>query len=581
MEGKSQNSLIGLVLTLILSYVYREFISTVDGPIVEISTGKVQSIVSKARNGMSYYEFLAIPYAQPPVGDLRFEPPRSAKPWKGIRKETKFGPECIQLEVMVTGKLVGEENCLYLNVFTPKIEKSPSKLLPVMVFVHGGLFMAGSANMYRAKYFMETQDVILVTLNYRLGSLGFLNTGDETVRGNMGLKDQRLALVWVKNNIKAFGGDPARVTLFGESAGGASVHFHILSKASSGLFHKALSQSGTALKPWALSSDPSRQAYNFGKKFNCPSNSSQELVSCLRGIDAKKLVQVHLAVMSAIKRPLDTFAPTVETVITGDTFLSEDPYILEKSGNFNKVTWMTGVNKGEGLLNLGRIISDSDLASRIGRDWNKIAPTLLSYDMKNQEASEEIRAYYFGNTVQNPLSSMENFTQLLSDRNFFQGTHKASIFHSKVAPVYLYYFTYPGDVSLFKLFKWISPHVFLPVELQVVIELVKEFVYKYLFGVVDQNYGPCHADELALLFNMHYFAEVTKSSRDYEMSRSLIKLWTSYAKDDTMSYQNIHWDPVTATSNQTSLKYLQLDETGKIIDEPFTNRLKFWDTLKL
>ncbi len=104
--------------------------------------------------------------------------------------------------------------------------------------------------------------------------------------------------------------------------------------------------------------------------------------------------------------------------------------------------------------------------------------------------------------------------------------------HSQKAPVYLYYLTYPGEISLFNLFKWISPDAQLPVELQVTVGIIKELFYKYILGITSAYYGPCHADELPLLFNMHYFADITKNSRDYHMSRSLVRLWTDFAKDE-------------------------------------------------
>ena len=165
-----------------------------------------------------------------------------------------FGPECIQADVIITGRVSGSEDCLYLNVFTPWMTQmqlrerrrgirqsqaadslpAQRELLPVLVFIHGGFFMSGSANTYRAKYFMD-QDVVLVTINYRLGAFGFLNIGGESgIRGNMGMKDQTMALRWIQRNIHKFGGDPKRVTIFGESVGGASVQYHMISPLSKG-----------------------------------------------------------------------------------------------------------------------------------------------------------------------------------------------------------------------------------------------------------------------------------------------------------------------------------------------------------
>ena len=157
-------------------------------------------------------------------------------------------PRCYQLSV-VGGFHVGQEDCLFLNVYTPVASEG---LLPVMVYLHGGGFVAGegSSTMYGPHFFMD-EGVLLVTVQYRLGIFGFLSTGQEEAPGNLGLWDQREALVWVKDNIAAFGGDPDRVTLFGESAGSMAVNFHLVSPQSRGLFHGAILQSGTDLGPGA------------------------------------------------------------------------------------------------------------------------------------------------------------------------------------------------------------------------------------------------------------------------------------------------------------------------------------------
>ncbi|CAG7730324.1 unnamed protein product, partial [Allacma fusca] len=158
----------------------------------------------------------------PPIGDLRFASPKPVKAWDSMRDASSYGAMCAQTYALVLLQ-VGHEDCLTLNVHVSKLDDT-SKLLPVMVFIHGGHYMSGGSHEYRPDYFMD-HDVILVTLNYRLGVLGFLSTGDESISGNMGLKDQALAVKWVHSNIQAFGGDPNRITLIGESAGASSTHY--------------------------------------------------------------------------------------------------------------------------------------------------------------------------------------------------------------------------------------------------------------------------------------------------------------------------------------------------------------------
>lgn len=201
---------------------------------------------------------------------------------------------------------------------------------------------------------MDQDDIILVTLNYRLGPFGFLklNTGNGNdlhyPRGNMGLKDQNLALRWIQANIAFFGGDPNRVTLFGESAGGASVHLHMLSPQSRGLVHKAIALSGSAFNPWALSKDVKKVSQKFVKSLGCP-NDGELLLECLHNADAGEMVKLQQVLQEPTVQN-DLLIPTVEEVITEDTFLAEYPVDIVNSGRGAKIPLILGVNSGEGGL---------------------------------------------------------------------------------------------------------------------------------------------------------------------------------------------------------------------------------------
>lgn len=190
-------------------------------------------------------------------------------------------------------KIIREVRIFQIRQANGFVDASGPRLLPVMVFIHGGYFMSGSSNPYRAEYFMD-EDVVLVTFNYRVGSFGFLNTGDDILRGNQGMKDQVLAMRWVQANIRNFGGDPGRVTVFGSSAGAASVHYHLLSRMSRGLFQRAISQSGTAIKVWSFSRHPKEQANRLARLVGCPWDKTTRMVDCLKSADGLKIVQTHL-----------------------------------------------------------------------------------------------------------------------------------------------------------------------------------------------------------------------------------------------------------------------------------------------
>ncbi|KRT86285.1 hydrolase [Oryctes borbonicus] len=199
-------------------------------PTVKVEQGWLTGTTGKDYDGKTFYKFLGVPYAKPPIGRLRFKPPQVAEKWDGIRDATKDGSESYSRDFFKG--VVGSEDCLFLNVYTPKLPEIGAPLKPTMVWIHGGGFVWGSNNsqMYGPE-FLITEDVVIVAINYRLGVLGFLSLEDPDleVTGNAGCKDMVMALKWVQGNIKHFGGNPENVTIFGQSAGGVAVHLLVLS----------------------------------------------------------------------------------------------------------------------------------------------------------------------------------------------------------------------------------------------------------------------------------------------------------------------------------------------------------------
>ena len=218
--------------------------------IVSLASGKVQG--DAIEDGV--LRFLKIPYAKPPLGDLRWKPPAKVAAWTGTRHESEFAAGCPQNKS--GGSAASDsEDCLYLNVWTPN--PKPSKA-PVMIWIHGGGDFAGSAGdmvpsstqlWFDGKVFAQKHGIVVITFNYRLGPFGFFRgiqsfAGEGSNPGNQGLLDQNMVLQWAHDNIAAFGGDPGNVTIFGESAGSANVCYHVVSPKSRGLFHHAISESG-------------------------------------------------------------------------------------------------------------------------------------------------------------------------------------------------------------------------------------------------------------------------------------------------------------------------------------------------
>jgi para-nitrobenzyl esterase len=308
-------------------------------------------------------QFLGIPYAAPPIGPLRWQTPQTPVSWTGVREAAKFGATCAQIKTL--GDFADpstSEDCLYINVFAP--EKPGAKKKPVMVWIHGGGLTVGQSDGHDGGGLAAQEDVVVVTLNYRLGVLGFLahpalDDGGKAV--NFGLLDQQLALKWVKDNIAAFGGDPGNVTIFGESAGGLSVAAHLASPLSKDLFQRAIIESGyayTATVPFAAAEQNGK---DFATAMGCPDQTA----ACLRQVPVEKL-------------------------LTGGRFfkgLTVDNYSLKstlqqafETGNFNRVPVLLGSNQDESRWFValaehtsGHVVTANDYPQRLATAYNASA----------------------------------------------------------------------------------------------------------------------------------------------------------------------------------------------------------------
>lgn len=259
-----------------------------DPPADPLRVATAEGPVRGARSG-GMRQFLGIPYAAPPVGARRWQPPAAVTPWTTVREATAFGAHCPQPDTapLAYGTPGGQEDCLFLNVFTP----STPGPHPVLVWIHGGAFYLGRANGYTPTR-LVAQGITVVTLNYRLGALGYLAhpaLNDASGRsGNYGLLDQVAALQWVQRNIAAFGGDPGNVTLAGQSAGGASVLTQLLSPAARGLFHKAVLQSVPAISQPSGAAAQALGASTAASAFGCANDA--QAASCLRALPVDTLI---------------------------------------------------------------------------------------------------------------------------------------------------------------------------------------------------------------------------------------------------------------------------------------------------
>ncbi|RUS76929.1 hypothetical protein EGW08_015302, partial [Elysia chlorotica] len=260
------------------------------------------------------------------------------------------------------------EDCLHLNVFTPP-DVGVGQFRKVMVWIHGGGFAMGNAGLYIPSTLVTDNDVIVVTIQYRLGPLGFLSSGDKALPGNLGLRDQVLALQWVKNNIHRFGGDADDVTIFGESAGSGSVAALSVTSATRGLFNKAIMQSGTILSPWSLLEDPRKQFYEHSKNTRCfpriynpwdRRGYHESILACLKRKSPKEILEAqgefpYSDLLSKNIEELPYYAPVVDGDLLprSPVSLLSDKEYLRRVGALDRA-YILGINDNEGAL-LGSI----------------------------------------------------------------------------------------------------------------------------------------------------------------------------------------------------------------------------------
>lgn len=322
-----------------------------------------------------------MPFIKPPIGPLRFSPPLPADPWSGVVETRKWKPGCPQRCILPPGTCPPEtsEDCVYLNVFTPRAVSARGERLPVMVFLPGGHFDQGMAGgeLYDGGFIANRTGVVVVTVGYRLGALGWATDAAAGLTGNYGLMDQRMGLKWVQRNIAAFGGDPGRVTLFGQSAGATSIAAHLVSPLSEGLFHRAILQSNPFTLPMRPTNDASVLGAKFNKLLGCDS------VDCLRtkSIDDILDAQYTAADKFNLTQPLVRFLPWVPTIDGSDQVpLQFIDAVAE--GKFHKMPMMMGTTAEEALLFIymasnNKTVSDAAYVLIVSAVFRLHAPKVL------------------------------------------------------------------------------------------------------------------------------------------------------------------------------------------------------------
>ncbi|KAG7308414.1 hypothetical protein JYU34_005612, partial [Plutella xylostella] len=521
------------VLFLFLSVV-AAVASQGSNPIVRVDNGLLSGLWKVSPNGRSYASFTGVPYARPPVGKYRFREPQQLKPWPGTWDASRHLPHCLQYDPF-EAKISGSENCLYLNVYTPRL--SPGAALPVLVFIHGGAFMYGGSSLYDPSRIMDT-DMVVVTLNYRLGPLGFLSTGDEVVPGNAGLKDQAFALKWVRKNIMMFGGNPDSVTLTGCSAGGASVHYHYLSPLSKGNFARGIAFSGSAFASWTHSVKPAQKARTLAGLVGCPTGSSRELAECLKYRPAEALVQAQVDMFDWKVHMFTPFTPTVEAPGVREPFLSQYPHHAAAAGLMHRVPLITSVTSEEGLYPAAAYQLHPDLLPDLEARWEHLAANIFEFNdtlpaARRPEVALKIKQQYLGGK---PVGQ-DTFAQLvqaLGDRLFVDAVGRLAETHALRSgqPTYLYRFAFRGDSSLSK-----------------------------LMAGNEKNYGVSHADDIFHIFE--YPGLGFTSPDDRKITKMMIDMIYSYSTHGVPRFGNAQWSPVIPGS--PDLAYLDISSPDRVV----------------
>ncbi|XP_014667049.1 PREDICTED: acetylcholinesterase-like [Priapulus caudatus] len=413
--------------------------------------GFVQEILGKRVN-----TYFGIPFARPPVGELRFREPTPPEPWRGVRRATTLPNSCAQAHDLAFGNFSGSmmwnpntnvsEDCLYLNVWAPA-QRPGSGELPVIVWIYGGGYMSGTSSLdfYMAHNLAAFANIVVISIQYRLGAFGFLYLGTDEAPGNMGLLDQTMALRWIRDNAREFGGDPDRVTIIGESAGSSSVSHLLLSPVSRDLFSQAVMQSAVATSPFAYKPREValQRAEALAEDVGCfaPGNVS-DTTACLRRVPTRVLISRQYAETIIDARDPFSYFPFTPTL--DDYFIREPPQDLVDRGDFKKTRILIGSNKDEGsyflLYSLPKLFPKSEHLDISREQYAQGTTQLFSV---YSDVVVKMIAHEYSQWPYNTANNAQSLSEMLGDYEFTCPVIRFAEAYAKAGlAVYQYYFTH-------------------------------------------------------------------------------------------------------------------------------------------
>ena len=493
--------------------------------VVETGSGKLEGIY---KNGL--YIFKGIPYAAPPTNGSRWLPPQPVKPWTGIRQARVFGPIAPQNRVGINFlhdnpvEELQSEDCLYLNVWTPYPDASHR---PVLLWIHGGAFNVGSGSdpVYSGDNLAGRGDVVVVTINYRLGSLGFLHLDKVTggripATGNEGILDQIAALQWVRDNIAWFGGDSNNITIFGESAGAMSIGCLLAMPQARGLFHKAILQSGSNTVKSLY------EAIQLTEQFLDILGIKPEDTETLKSVPVSRLIsaQLKLAAMLKVKGSI------MEPVVDGKT-LPEMPIDAVNHGSANKVALLIGTNLEEAKF-MARMEPDMTKIDEAGliRRWQRVLPPHLVPDLVENCRKALARE---GRTA----DPAELAIALQTDRQF--RIPAVRLLESQRRN---------GGAAYSYLFTWKSP---------------------------QPDLGACHALEIGFVFGSLSASFNGTGPKVEKLAKNIQDAWIAFAKTGSPNCQSLGNWPQYGSKRETML----LGESCHLEEMPYDEERRAWDPI--
>ncbi|XP_040017936.1 fatty acyl-CoA hydrolase precursor, medium chain [Gasterosteus aculeatus] len=514
------------IFVFLTSALFLDVAADLHAPEVHTKLGALRGqYVSVKGKETGVHAYLGVPFAKPPIGPaLRLAAPQPAEGWEGVRDATQQPPMCIQvkqLSIDVIAKYGAvsvdvqdiSEDCLYLNIYTPA-KKAPGTKMPVMVWIHGGGFIFGAASLYDGSALAAYQDVVVVVIQYRLGFLGFLSTGDEHMSGNFGMLDQVEALRWVQQHIHNFGGNPDLVTIFGESAGGVSVSLLLLSPLSDGLFHHAIAESGTAAIGLLLANDPVPAMQVVANKTGCSLESTEKIADCIRNLDLDTILSTVQDV--ALRIPLNV----------DGVFLTKPVDELYHTHELLTIPFMTGVNSDEGGWSISSFFAPPNWTEGMDREHVENLLFMFYPDPKDMFFRDLITDEYTGRG-EDRLKNRDGFTKIIGDMIFIIPAIKTANAHRDAgAPVYLYEYKHAPT---------------------------------FLQAMRPSFVGSDHADEIFTVFGLcftttHVKISVACDEVEEQLSRIMMSYWGNFARTGCPNGDGlVHWPKYGAEEGYLSI----------------------------